>query len=592
MGLLLFGPNRGNGSENQEMGTMSTQAETLNKETKAQRVERLKREKNPLQCLDEVREFARQGQAAIPDAWIKTYFRWWGVYTQGDGVGAIGGTGGEGKATPYFMLRIRLGNGFLRSRQLRAIADLSEKYARGSADITVRQNIQLHWVTIEDLPAVLQGLFDVGLTSMSTCGDVTRNITGCPLAGLDAHELCDASPLVHQAEQLLMDNPEFYNLPRKYKISISGCRDWCAYPEINDLAFTPAVREANGKKEIGFSVRVGGGLSTEPHLAVRLNAFVRWEQVIPVAKAVTELFREADLLRENRERARLKYLFLQHGYTAESFLQEVEQRLGFKLDPAVPEHVPADVFRDHTGVHPQKQPGLFYVGAAVLSGRITPQQMRAAANLAERYGTGELRTTNTQNLVIVNVPKEKTQMVALSLETTGLHVAASTFWRGAVACTGSEFCKLAITETKAFTRWLVEDLEERLPGFDQQLKLNVTGCPNSCGQHRIADIGLEGKKIKTDGRMQDAYYFCLGGAVGEHAGFGRPVGYRCPATEVPEALERLLRGYLTERNAGENLRQFFARHSEGDLRALLAGQEMVAVVRDPSPGRVPQGIEG
>jgi len=571
---------------------MSTQAETLNKETKAQRVERLKREKNPLQCLDEVREFARQGQAAIPDAWIKTYFRWWGVYTQGDGVGAIGGTGGEGKATPYFMLRIRLGNGFLRSRQLRAIADLSEKYARGSADITVRQNIQLHWVTIEDLPAVLQGLFDVGLTSMSTCGDVTRNITGCPLAGLDAHELCDASPLVHQAEQLLMDNPEFYNLPRKYKISISGCRDWCAYPEINDLAFTPAVREANGKKEIGFSVRVGGGLSTEPHLAVRLNAFVRWEQVIPVAKAVTELFREADLLRENRERARLKYLFLQHGYTAESFLQEVEQRLGFKLDPAVPEHVPADVFRDHTGVHPQKQPGLFYVGAAVLSGRITPQQMRAAANLAERYGTGELRTTNTQNLVIVNVPKEKTQMVALSLETTGLHVAASTFWRGAVACTGSEFCKLAITETKAFTRWLVEDLEERLPGFDQQLKLNVTGCPNSCGQHRIADIGLEGKKIKTDGRMQDAYYFCLGGAVGEHAGFGRPVGYRCPATEVPEALERLLRGYLTERNAGENLRQFFARHSEGDLRALLAGQEMVAVVRDPSPGRVPQGIEG
>jgi sulfite reductase (ferredoxin) len=571
---------------------MSTQTETLIKETKAQRVERLKREKNPLECLDEIREFARTGHTSIPDAWVKTYLRWWGVYTQGDGVGAIGGTGGEGKAAPYFMLRIRLGNGFLRSSQLRAIADLSEKYARRSADITVRQNIQLHWVTIEDLPDVLQGLFDAGLTSSSTCGDVTRNITGCPLAGLDARELCDASPLMYQLEQLLVDNPEFYNLPRKYKISISGCRDWCAYPEINDLAFTPAVREANGKKEIGFSVRVAGGLSTEPHLAVRLNAFVRWEQVIPVAKAVSELFREADPLRENRERARLKYLFLQHGYTAESFLREVEQRLGFKLDPAVPEEVPADVFRDHTGVHPQKQPGLFYVGAAVLGGRITPEQLRVAANLAERYGTGELRATNTQNLVIVNVPREKIQAVALSLETAGLHVAASTFWRGAVACTGSEFCKLAITETKAFTRWLVEDLEERLPGFDQQLKLNVTGCPNSCGQHRIADIGLEGKKVKADGRLQDAYYFCLGGAVGEHAGFGRPVGYRCPASEVPEAIERLLRGYLAERNAGENLRQFFARHSEGNLRALLAGQEMVAVIRDPSPGRVPQGIEG
>src|SRR5258708_3578770 len=441
MGLLLFGPKSGNwlnqgtktGARKREL--MSTQAETLIKETKAQRVERLKREKNPWECLDEVREFARHGHSAIPDAWIKTYFRWWGVYTQGDGVGAIGGTGGEGKATPYFMLRIRLGNGFLRSNQLRAIADLSEKYARGSADITVRQNIQLHWVTIEDLPDVLQGLFDAGLTSMSTCGDVTRNITGCPLAGLDAHELCDASPLMYQAEQLLVDNPEYYNLPRKYKISISGCRDWCAYPEINDLAFTPAVREANGKKEIGFSVRVGGGLSTEPHLAVRLNAFVRWEQVIPVAKAVSELFREADPLRENRERARLKYLFLQHGYTAESFLHEVELRLGFKLAPAVPEQIPADVFRDHTGVHAQKQPGLFYVGAAVLRGRITPEQMRVAANLAERYGTGELRTTNTQNLWILNVFGEKTQTVALSLETAGLHVAASAFWRGAVACT-------------------------------------------------------------------------------------------------------------------------------------------------------------
>ncbi len=572
---------------------MSANAETVVvKETKAQRVERLKREKNPLQCLDEVREFARHGQAAIPDAWIKTYFRWWGVYTQGDGVGAIGGTGGEGKATPYFMLRIRLGNGFLNSRQLRAVADLSETYARGSADITVRQNIQLHWVTIEDLPDVLQGLFDAGLTSMATCGDVTRNITGCPLAGLDAHELCDTSPLLRQVEQLLVDNPEFYNLPRKYKISISGCRDWCAYPEINDLAFTPAVRENAGKHEIGFSVRVGGGLSTEPHLAVRLNAFVRWAQVIPVTKAVSELFRDADPLRENRERARLKHLFLQHGYTAESFLQEVERRLGFKLDPGVEEQVPADVFRDHTGVQPQQQPGLFYVGAAVLRGRITPEQMRVAANLADRYGTGELRTTNTQNLLIVNVPREKAQTVALSLETAGLRVTASSFWRGAVACTGSEFCKMAITETKAFTRWLVEDLEERLPAFDQQLKLNVTGCPNSCGQHRIADIGLEGKKIKANGRLQDAYYFCLGGAVGEHAGFGRPVGYRCPASEVPEAIERLLRGYLAERNTDENLREFFARHSEDDLRALLAGQEMIAVARDPSPGRVPHGIEG
>ncbi|HEX4605717.1 MAG TPA: nitrite/sulfite reductase [Candidatus Angelobacter sp.] len=571
---------------------MNTEVAIPVKETKAQRAERLKREKNPLECFEEIREFARNGLTAVPDAWIKTYFRWWGVYTQGDGGGAVGGIGGEGRATPYFMLRIRLSNGFITAPQLRAIAGLAEKYAGGIADITVRQNIQLHWITIKDLPEVLQTLFDAGLTSMATCGDVTRNITGCPLAGLDAHELCDASPLVDEVTKLLVNNPDFYNLPRKYKISISGCPDWCAYPEINDLAFTPVVREQAGKREVGFSLRVAGGLSTEPHLAVRLNAFVRWQQVIPVTRAVSELFREADVLRENRERARLKYLFLQHGWTAESFLQAVEKKLGYKLDPGVPEVAPDDVFRDHVGVHPQKQAGLFYVGASVLRGRVTPQQLRTAADLAERYGSSDLRTTNTQNLVIVNVPREKTAAVVLGLETAGLHVAASAFWRGAVACTGSEFCKLAITETKAFTRWLVEELEDRLPEFDQQLKLNVTGCPNSCGQHRIADIGLEGKKLKVDGRIQDAYYFCLGGAVGEHAGFGRAVGYRCTAQEAPDAIERLLRSYLDERHPGENLRQFFARHSEATLRAFLAGQVLAPVLRDPSPGRVPHGLEG
>jgi len=556
-------------------------------ETKAQRAERLKREKNPWEALEEVRTFAPQGFDAIPEAWLKTYFRWWGIYTQGDGAGALGGSGGEGRTAPYFMLRIRLENGFVTSRQLRAIAALAERYGRGVADITVRQNFQLHWLTTEDLPAVMETLAHHGLTSQATCGDVTRNITGCPLAGINAHELLDASPLTFETAQMLVGNPEFYNLPRKYKISISGCPDWCSYPEINDVAFTPAVR--GGEK--GFSLRVGGGLSTEPHLAVRLDAFVPWGQVLPVVKAVTGLFREADCLRENRERARLKYLFLRNGWTAESFLREVERRLGSRLAPAGEERIPADAFRDHTGVLPQKQPGLSYVGAAVLRGRITPEQMRVAADLSERHGTGDLRTTNTQNLVVINVARAAAGLVAGGLEAAGLHVEASAFWRGAVACTGSEFCKLAITETKSYTRWLVEELEERLPAFDQQLRINVTGCPNSCGQHRLADIGLEGKKVKVNGRMADAYYFCLGGAVGEGAGFARPVGYRCPADQTPEAIERLLREYLERRLPGENLRRFFARHSETELRVFLAGREQEAVLRDPSPGRPSHELE-
>ena len=568
-----------------------TQTETI-KETKAQRVERLKREKNPWQALDEIRGFARTGFNSIPPEWLGTYFRWWGVYTQGDGAGVVGGKGGEGKALPCFMLRIRIPNGILSSSQLRTIADLTQHHARGIADLTVRQNIQLHWITIEALPGILEALWGCGLNTLGACGDVTRNVTGCPVAGVDADEICDASPLALATTQMLAGNSAFYNLPRKFKISITGCRVWCAYPEINDIGLTAITRALNGRPETGFSLRVGGGLSAEPHLAARLNAFVRWNQVEPVVRGIAELFRESDQLREHRERARLKFLFLKHGWTADDFQKELEQRIGFHLDPAVPEHAPADPYRDHIGIHPQKQPGYCYVGAAVLRGRITAEQMRNAADLTDRFASGELRTTNMQNLLVVNVPRLQAESLAKELDAIGLRVGGSPFFRGAVACSGTEFCKLAITETKSFSRWLVEELEDRLPGFEQHLKLHVTGCPNSCGQHWIADIGIEGKKLKVGDRTQDAYYFCLGGAVGLHQSIARPVGYRCLATEVPDAIERLLRRYSIDRSSGENLRQFFARHSDAELRAFLAGEVVEAVPRDLSPGRVPHGIEG
>jgi sulfite reductase (ferredoxin) len=561
-------------------------------ETKAQRVERLKKSVNPWERLAEIRRFAREGYAAIPPEWLGTYFRWWGVYPQGDGAGVVAGNGGEGKAVPYFMVRIRIPNGLLRSNQFRTIADLAEKYGFGVADLTVRQNIQLHWVTIETLPNVLDGLERCGLSSLASCGDVTRNITGCPLAGVDADEICDASPLVEQATHLLAGNPDFYNLPRKFKISVTGCRAWCTYPEINDIGLTAVVRKRRTGPETGFSIRVGGGLSAQPHLAVRLNAFVEWGQVLPVIRGVAEIFRGADILRDSRERARLKFLFLEQGWTADRFQQELENRIGFRLEPAEPEELPADLYRDHTGIHPQKQHGFSYVGATVLRGRIDPKQMRAAADLADRFASGELRTTSMQNLLIVNVPDKSANLLADELDSVGLRVAASSFRRGAVACTGTEFCKLAITETKSFSRWLVEEMEERLPGFDQHLKLHVTGCPNSCGQHWIADIGIEGKKQKVNGELVDAYYFCVGGTLGQLASIARPIGYRCPASDVPAALERLLQAYLELRRRDENLRQFFARHTDETLRNFLAGQEVEAVGRDLSPGRVPHGIEG
>jgi sulfite reductase (ferredoxin) len=561
------------------------------KETKAQRVERLKRAKNPWEGLEEIRSFARKGFDAIPPEWIGTYFRWWGVYTQGDGAGVTGGQNGEGKALPCFMVRIRIPSGQLRSQQLRTIANLTQRYAKGIADLTVRQNIQLHWVTIETLPELLEELWKVDLNTTGACGDVTRNVTGCPVAGFDADEICDASPLAIEVSRMLAGNAEFYNLPRKFKISITGCRVWCPYPEINDVGLTANTRIVGGKPEVGFSLRVAGGLSTEPYLGARLNAFVRWSQVLPVIRGIAELFRDSDVLREHRERARLKFLFLRHGWTAETFLKDLERRIGFQLDPAEPEQAPADVYRDHIGIHAQRQAGYCYVGANVLGGRITADQMRAAADLSDRFAGGELRTTNMQNLIVVNVPTLNANALAQELDAVGLRVGASVFARGTIACSGTEFCKLAITETKSFSRWLVDELDERLPGFDQHLKLHVTGCPNSCGQHWVADIGIEGKKIKVQDRMVDAYYFCVGGALGLHQSTARPIGYRCPATAVPEAIERLLRQYLAERGDGENLRQFFARHSDAELRRCLAGELVEMVSRDIPAELVPQGIE-
>ena len=556
------------------------------KESKAQKAERLKREKNPWEAFDEVRAFARAGRASVLPDWASTYFKWWGIYTQGDGVGATGGKGGEGLVSDYFMMRIGIPNGIVSAKQLHVIAGLTRKYARNLADITVRQAIQLHWLTIESLPEIVEALDAAGLSPKGTCGDVVRNVTGCPLAGVAADELIDASPLAAELTQLLKGNPEFYNLPRKFKICVTGCPSWCSHPEINDIAFTAA--ESNG--QIGYSLRVGGGLSKEPHLALRLNAFVLPDQVARVTRAVAEIFREQQRLRENRNEARMKYLFLNEGWTAESFLAELQSRLDFTLLPAAAEQVPADIFRDHVGIHAQRQAGLSYAGASVLRGRMTGEQLEAAAELAERFGSGELRTTVSQNLLFINIPNTRTAELVQELKQIGLQVEGSNFWRGAVACTGTEFCKLAITETKGFTRWIVDELEERLPGFDQQLRLHVTGCPNGCGQHWIADIGIEGKKIKQDGKLIDAYYFCLGGAVGHYASIARPVGYRCPATAVPESIERLLRQYQASRAPEENLRAWFSRHSNDELRAHLAGEAIASVARDLPSGHVPHAV--
>ncbi len=555
------------------------------KETKAQKSERLKLAKNPWESWDEVRGFAKEGRDSVASEWSGLYFKWWGVYTQGDGLGVTGGVGGEGKASEFFMMRIGLPNGLLTSHQTRVIGEITKKHARNLADITTRQNIQLHWLTISDLVEVTDLLTEIGLSPKGACGDVVRNVTGCPIAGLDHHELIDASPLAVEVAHYLTANPEFYNLPRKFKISITGCPLWCSYPEINDLALTAIQRTVNGVDEIGYTLRVGGGLSSEPHIAERIPAFIPQDKAMDVITAVVRVFKEQLGLRESRTHARIKYLFMKHNWTPDSMLAAIEEKLGYKLDPSPlsEDIVPDDVYRDHVGITPQKQAGLSTVGASVMGGRISGETLVALADLAEKYGDGNLRATIMQNIVIANVKNEYVRALIADLHALDLRVEVTPFWRGAIACTGTEFCKLAIAETKAFSKWLTSEMEERLPGFDQQIKLHVTGCTNSCGQSWIADIGLEGKKIKKDGKIVDAFYFCVGGAVGKFAGIARQIGYRAAAEDCPEAIERLLRGYLAVRGPGEDLRAYFARTTNDELRAQLNGVAVLPVERDAPP---------
>ncbi len=453
------------------------------------------------------------------------------------------------------------------------------------ADITTRQNIQLHWLTIADLVDVADTLTQIGLSPKGACGDVVRNVTGCPLAGINHDELIDASPLAIRVAKELSSNTAFYNLPRKFKISVTGCPLWCNYPEVNDVALTALKCIVDGNEEVGFTLRVGGGLSTEPFLATRIPAFVRQDQAFDVIKASAEIFRDTDILRENRMRARSKYLFLRFGWTPESYLETLEAKLGYKLipSPTEDESIPADIYRDHIGINPQRQPGLSSVGVSVLRGRVTGDQLFQLADLAEKYGDGKLRTTIMQNIILVNIPHRNTAALVVELNTIGFKVDVSVFWRGAIACTGTEFCKLAITETKGFSKWLVSEMEDRLPGFEQQIKLHVTGCTNSCGQHWLADIGLEGKRIKKDGKLVDAFHFCVGGAVGKYARTSRPLGYRAVAEDVPDAIERLLRAYIAERQPNEDLRAYFARTDDETLRAQLHGAIIDPVGRDAPP---------
>lgn len=540
------------------------------KETKAQRIERIKREKTSWDIMPDIVKWSQQGFDAIPAEDLEVRLRQWGVYTQGDGMGV------RGAQVPFFMMRVGIPGGALMLHQLRTLAELCEKYARSLADITDRQCIQFHWLRTEDLPEILFQLTRVGLTSMGACGDNARNVTGSPMAGVLPDELIDAGPIIQAVTRELRGNRLLANLPRKFKVTVSGSPDWSTYPEINDVGFQ-AVKAPSG--DVGFSVRVGGGLSTRPHMGVKLDAFIEPNQVPHVARVICEIFRDSDVLRENRTKARLKYLFLDHGWNAENFLAEVESRLGYKLLPAVAETVPSNPYRDYVGINPQKQPGRYYAGFAVPTGRLSAKDLHAFADLAERYGSGQVRLTTMQNIVIVDIPETKlAAFKAAALEAVPYLVEdPSGFRRGILACTGSQFCKLAIVETKNFAIELGKEMERRLPGLGHQLRINVTGCPNSCGQHWVGDVGLMGVRVKNGaGEQVDGFEFFLGGGLGENPSFARRFAFKVASADVAGALERLVHSYEGTKLAAESFREWCHRLTDEELAAYLKGLEATA----------------
>jgi sulfite reductase (ferredoxin) len=532
--------------------------------------EQTKRDDDGLNVRERIeRIYAVKGFRSIPPPDLRSRFRWWGLYTQrkqGTPAGITATAEPEELEDEFFMLRIRIAGGQLTAEQLRTIAWASERFGRDVADVTDRQNIQLHWIRIEDVPRIWEAIERVGLTTCEACGDTPRNMIGCPLAGVDRDEIIDATPWLALTHKRFVGDPAFSNLPRKYKTSISGCAQQCAQHEINDVAFV-GVRRPDG--QVGFDLWVGGGLGPNPHFARRLGAFVVPDLVPDVWAAVTSVFRDYGY-RRSRNRARLKFLVADWG--PERFREVLEREyLGFALpdgDPPPPSTSPQ---RDHVGVHPQRD-GRVYVGFAPRAGRIYGHQLRKVADLAERYGSGRIRTTTQQKMVILDVPPERAEELVAALEDEDLLVRPSPFRRGTMACTGIEFCKLALAETKMRAQWLYRELEERLPDFDEEIRINVNGCPNSCARFQVADIGLMGAVMsRPNGTKVDGYLVHLGGGLGEGCAFGRKArGVRVAAEDLADYVEALLRRYLVRRNGQRSFSEFVRSLSEEELAAFAA----------------------
>jgi sulfite reductase (ferredoxin) len=508
--------------------------------------------------------YSKRGFDSIDPSDLRGRMRWWGLYTQrkqGIDGGKTAVLEPEELDDSYFMLRVRVDGGALTTAQLRVIGEISQEFARGTADITDRQNVQYHWIRIEDVPEIWNRLEGVGLSTVTACGDTPRVMIGSPVAGIAEDEIIDGTPALEEMKRRVLNNPAYSNLPRKFKTAISGSPVLDVVHEINDVAFVGVEHPEHGP---GFDLWVGGGLSTNPKLGVRLGAWVPIDDVPDVYEGVISIFRDYGY-RRLRNRARLKFLVADWG--AEKFRQVLEDEyLKRKLTDGPAPADPTSRWRDHIGVHRQKD-GRYYVGFAPRVGRVDGTTLTKIADLAESHGSGRVRTTVEQKMIILDVEQDRVESLVESLEALDLTARPSTFRRGTMACTGIEFCKLAIVETKARGASLIDELERRLPEFDEPLTINLNGCPNACARIQTADIGLKGQLVLNDrGEQVEGYQVHLGGALGLEPGFGRKVrGLKVTAEELPDYVERVLKRYQAEREDGERFATWAARASEESL---------------------------
>ncbi|MGC5563450.1 nitrite/sulfite reductase [Streptomyces sp. FR-108] len=508
--------------------------------------------------------YSKRGFDSIDPNDLRGRMRWWGLYTQrkpGIDGGKTAVLEPEELDDKYFMLRVRIDGGRLTTRQLRVIGEISQEFARGTADITDRQNVQYHWIRIEDVPEIWERLEAVGLSTTEACGDTPRVILGSPVAGIAEDEIIDGTPAIEEIHRRVIGNKDFSNLPRKFKTAVSGSPLLDVAHEINDVAFVGVNHPEHGP---GFDLWVGGGLSTNPKIGQRLGAWVPLDEVADVHIGVLSIFRDYGY-RRLRTRARLKFLVADWG--VEKFRQVLEDEyLRRKLVDGPAPDQPLARWRDHIGVHRQ-QDGRFYVGFAPRVGRVDGATLTKIAELAEAHGSGRLRTTVEQKMIVLDVEQEQIDSLVEGLEALDLKVRPSTFRRGTMACTGIEYCKLAIVETKVRGATLIDELERRMPEFDEPVTININGCPNACARIQVADIGLKGQlMLDGQGNQVEGYQVHLGGALGLEAGFGRKVrGLKVTADDLPDYVERVLKRFEEEREDGERFAAWATRASEEAL---------------------------